>query len=55
MTIDAEGKMTNFKPVSDIGYEFDLIRALQTMDKWTPTKVNGKPTIQPKVISFEIR
>jgi hypothetical protein len=55
MTIDTEGKMTNFKPVSDIGYEYDLIRALQTMDNWTPTKVNGKPTIQPKVISFEIR
>lgn len=54
-TIGTDGKMTNFKPVSDIGYEFDLIRVLQTMDNWTPTKINGKPTIQPKVISFEIR
>ncbi|HJW18431.1 MAG TPA: hypothetical protein VJ499_14975 [Flavisolibacter sp.] len=55
MTIDKEGKMTNFQPVSNLGYEFDLIRALQTMDNWTPTKINGKPTIQPKLISFEIR
>lgn len=55
MTINKEGKMTNFQPVSNLGYEFDLIRALQTMENWTPTKVNGKPTIQPKLISFEIR
>ena len=54
-TIDTDGKMTNFKPASDIGYEFDLIRVLQTMDDWIPTKINGKPTIQPKIISFEIR
>jgi hypothetical protein len=55
MTIDTNGKMINFKPASELGYEFDLIRVLQTMDNWTPTKVNGKPTIQPKVISFVIR
>jgi hypothetical protein len=55
MTIDKEGKMTNFIPVSNIGYELDLIRALQTMENWTPTKVNGQATIQPKLISFEIR
>src|SRR6476620_826525 len=46
MTIDAEGKMTNFIPVSNTGYELDLIRALQTMENWTPTKINGKRTIQ---------
>jgi hypothetical protein len=55
MTIDKEGKMTNFKPVSNIGYELDLIRVLQTMENWTPSKANGKPTIEPKIISFEIR
>jgi len=55
MTIDSNGKMTNFKPVSNTGYEFDLILVLETMDNWTPTKVNGKPTIQPKIINFEIR
>ena len=54
-TIATDGKMANFKPVSNIGYELDLIRVLQTMDNWTPTKINGKPTIQPKIISFEIR
>ncbi len=55
MTINKKGKMTNFKPISNIGYEYDLIRVLQTMNNWTPTKVNGKPTIQPKIISFEIK
>jgi hypothetical protein len=55
MTIDKEGKMTNFKPISNIGYELDLIRVLQTMENWTPSKVNGKPTIEPKIISFEIQ
>jgi hypothetical protein len=54
-TIDTDGKMTNFKLVSSIGYESDLIRVLQTMDNWTPTKINGKPTTQTKLISFEIR
>lgn len=55
MTINEKGKMTNFKPVSNIGYENELIRVLQTMNNWTPTKVNGKPTIQAKLISFEIK
>ena len=54
-TISTDGKMTNFKPVSNTGYEFDLIRVLETMDNWTPTTVNGKPIIQPKIIGFEIR
>lgn len=54
-TIDIEGKMTNFKPISDTGYEFDLIQVLQNMGNWIPTKINGKPTIQPKIINFEIR
>lgn len=55
MTIDYDGKMSNFIPVSTIGYEWDLIRVLRTMDHWTPTKVNGKPTILTKLVSFEIR
>ena len=55
MTIDQDGKMTNFKPVSNIGLEDELIRVLQTMDRWTPKKINGKPTIEPKIIRFEIK
>jgi antitoxin component YwqK of YwqJK toxin-antitoxin module len=55
MTIAADGKMINFVPVSSLGYEGELIRVLETMDQWTPTKVNGKATTQPKIISFEIR
>ncbi len=55
MTISTDGKMININPVTDFGYEYDLIRVLETMDNWTPTKVNGKPTTQPKIISFEIR
>lgn len=55
ISIDKDGKMTNFKPISNIGYESDLIQVLQTMKNWTPTKVNGKPIIQPKIISFEIK
>jgi antitoxin component YwqK of YwqJK toxin-antitoxin module len=55
LTISTDGKMMNFKPVTDLGHEHELIQVLQTMDNWTPTKLNGKPTIQPKVISFEIR
>ena len=55
MTINEKGQMTNFKPISNIGYEYDLIRVLQTMKNWKPTKINGKPTIQPKIISFEIK
>jgi hypothetical protein len=47
--------MINFVPVSSLGYEGELIRVLETMDQWTPTKVNGKATTQPKIISFEIR
>lgn len=54
-TIDKEGNMTNFKPVTETGLEFELIRVLQTMGTWIPTKVNGEPTIQPKLISFEIK
>ena len=52
--IDKDGKMTNFRPLSRIGHELDLIEVLQTMDNWTPMKVNGKPTIQPQVVSLEI-
>lgn len=55
MTIDYDGKMTNFIPVSSTGYEWELIRVLRTMDVWTPTKVNGEPTTQAKLVSFEIR
>ena len=54
-TIDADGKMINFRPISALGYEFELIRVLQTMYHWTPAKVNGKPTTQPRMVSFEIR
>jgi hypothetical protein len=54
-TINAEGKMTNFKPVSNTGHEIDLIRVLQTMRNWTPKEINRKPTIEPRIISFEIR
>jgi antitoxin component YwqK of YwqJK toxin-antitoxin module len=53
-TIDKDGKMTNFKSISNTGHEFDLIKVLQTMSNWTPTKINGTPTIQPKIISFKI-
>lgn len=53
-TIDTDGKMTNFKPVSNTGHESDLIEVLETMENWRPTKINGKPTIQPKIISLEI-
>lgn len=53
-TIDTEGKMTNFKPVSNTGHEWDLIEVLETLDNWRPMKINGKPTIQPKIISLEI-
>ena len=55
ITIATDGKMTNFKPVSNTGHESDLIPALQTMDDWEPTRVDGKPIIQPKIISLEIR
>jgi hypothetical protein len=54
MTIDINGKMTNYKPISNIGYENDLINILETMNNWKPTKVNGKAILQPKIISFEI-
>lgn len=52
--IDKDGKMTNFRPLSRIGHELDLIEVLQTMENWTPMKVNGKPTIQPQIVSLEI-
>jgi hypothetical protein len=55
MTIDKTGKMTNFQPVTRNGMETELIRVLQTMGRWSPTKIDGVPTIQPKIISFEIR
>ena len=55
ITISTDGKMINLYPVTDLGYEYELIRVLKTMDNWTPTKINGKPTIQSKIISFEIR
>jgi hypothetical protein len=55
MTINKKGEMTNFKPISDIGCEYDVIRVLETMKNWIPMKVNGEPTIQPKLISFEIK
>jgi hypothetical protein len=54
ITIDSNGIMTNFQPITNIGLENELIRVLQTMRKWKPTKVNGRPTIQPKTISFRI-
>jgi antitoxin component YwqK of YwqJK toxin-antitoxin module len=54
-TVDRDGKMTNFKPVSNIGYENELIQVLRTMKNWSPSKINGKPTVQPKIIRFEIR
>ncbi|HKJ79552.1 MAG TPA: hypothetical protein VKA10_08450, partial [Prolixibacteraceae bacterium] len=55
MTINKKGEMTNFKPISDIGCEYDVIRVFETMKNWIPMKVNGEPTIQPKLISFEIK
>lgn len=52
--INTEGKMTDFKPLSNTGNEYLLIGVLQSMDNWIPAKANGKPMIQPKIISFEI-
>ena len=54
-TIDERGKMTNFLPISSIGLELELIRVLKTMSNWNPTKINGEPTTQTKVIRFVIR
>ncbi len=54
-TIDTEGKMTNFKPISNLGLENDLIKVLETMKNWKPTKVNGKPVSQIKFIDLDIR
>jgi hypothetical protein len=53
-TIDINGKMTDFRPLSNIGYEYDLIRVLETMSNWTPTKLNGVPTTQSKIISIQV-
>lgn len=55
MTIDTDGTMTNFQPVTNLGHEADLIRVLRTMKRWKPTTLNGKPRSQPKIISLEIR
>lgn len=54
-TIDTEGKMTNFKSISNLGFENDLIKVLETMKNWKPTKVNGKPVSQIKFIDLYIR
>jgi hypothetical protein len=53
--IDKSGKMTDFNPVSNIGHEHDLILVLQTMKRWKPTTISGEPTVQARIITFEIR
>jgi hypothetical protein len=57
MTINEKGEMTNFKKVSNLGFglEDELIKVLITMKNWKPTKINGKPTIQTKIIRLTIR
>jgi len=55
MTIDSEGKMMNFVPISNTGLELSLISALQLMDKWHPAKFNGAPRSQTRLVSFTIR
>lgn len=54
-TIDPEGKMTNFKSLSNLGFENDLIKVLETLRNWKPTKANGNAVSQIKIIEFEIR
>jgi hypothetical protein len=55
IVIDEEGNMTEFIPLSSIGLEPELIRALKNMKKWIPTKVNEKATSDTRIINFEIR
>ncbi len=54
-TIDSNGKMTNFKPLSNLGFENELIKVLENMRNWKPTKVSGKSVSQIKVIEFTIQ
>lgn len=54
-TIDKDGQMTNFIPISRTGHENDLIHVLWRMKNWMPKKINGKPAIDSRTISFEIR
>ena len=55
LTIDSEGKMTNFKALTNLGYENEIINILPTLHKWEPTKVEGKVVAQTKLINYEIR
>jgi len=55
ITIDTDGKMIDFEPLSNIGHEFELIQILKSMSKWIPAKINGIPTTENKIINFEIR
>lgn len=53
--IDKDGFMKSFTPFSNVGYEQELIQTLKTMDRWTPTKVNGVPTFQTRMITIKVR
>jgi len=55
VTIDEKGKMIKFDPLSNTGNEFNLIRVLETMNTWTPAKLDGKPTSSEKVVTLEVR
>ena len=43
--IEADGNLSNFKVLRDIGYGTteEAIRVLKLSPKWTPGKVNGEP------------
>lgn len=54
MIIDQDGNMTNFKPISQTGYESDLIKTLQIMHKWYPKKINGKAIEHSRYVNITI-
>lgn len=54
MKINKEGEMTDFKAISNLGIENEVIDALKSMKKWSPTMLNGEPRTQVKQVIFDI-
>lgn len=54
-TIDINGKMTAFKPITNTGYENALMDVLETLGNWTPTTADGKSQIFPKIIGIYLK
>lgn len=54
-TIDTNGVMTNFKPISSIGIEDDVVDVLKQMRKWIPAKNNGIPREEVLYVRFVVK